>query len=76
VRAAAALVADAAVLAFPEEGLTVSLGLYRSSDSPEETPQERVAGPFLGECPQAISLSLPSGEKRFELANCVSALPR
>ncbi len=75
VRAAAALVADAAVLAFPEEELTVSLGLYRSA-SPEETPPERVAGPFLGECPQAISLSLPTGEKRFELADCVSALPR
>ena len=71
-RAAAALVADAVVLVFPEEEL---LGLYRSA-SPEETPPERVAGPFLGECPQAISLSLPSGEKRFELANCVSALPR
>jgi hypothetical protein len=69
IRFAATLVADAVLLAFPERNLTVSLGLYVAGD------QERVAGPFLGDCATKINLTLPSGPKDFELRSCVSILP-
>lgn len=69
IRFAATLVADAVLLAFPQENLTVSLGLYVAGD------QERIAGPFLGDCATKINVTLPSGSKDFELKSCVSTLP-
>jgi hypothetical protein len=66
---ALALVADSVILAFPEEGLALSVGLYVSRE------KERVIGPFLGECIKEIRLALPTGEESFRLQTCKGVLP-
>ena len=68
-RFATTLVADTVLLAFPEDNLTVSVGLYANADS-----KERVVGPFLGDCVQKFTVALP-GAGDFNLKTCTNALP-
>jgi hypothetical protein len=69
IRLATTLVADAVLLAFPEENLTISVGLYANADG-----KERVVGPFLGDCVLRFTVALP-GAGDFNLKACVNALP-
>lgn len=65
VRLASTQVAEAVTLAFPNEGITLSLGRYSNGD------QEQVIGPFVDDCIPAIDVA---GRGQFELQACERTL--